>query len=53
MPYMACAFQMAEAYRVVIKNQPFQFEDLADAYSHHASMRQGIGHVPRPTYCKE
>jgi O-acetyl-ADP-ribose deacetylase (regulator of RNase III) len=42
MPYNVAAFQMREAYRIVIENQPLSFRDIAGSYCYHDAMRRGL-----------
>lgn len=36
------AYQMREAYRVVIQNQPLQFEDIEESWRYNESLRRGV-----------
>lgn len=42
MPYDVAAFQMREAYRVVMENQPLDFRDIAGSCCYHDAMRRGL-----------
>lgn len=42
LPYKVAAFQMREAYRVVVENQPLDFRDIAGSYCYHDAMRRGL-----------
>jgi len=42
MPYHIAAFQMREAYRIVMENQPLDFHDIAGSYHYHEAMRRGL-----------
>jgi hypothetical protein len=42
MSYDVAAFQMREAYRVVMENQPLDFRDIAGSFCYHDAMRRGL-----------
>lgn len=42
LPYNVAAYQMREAYRVVMENQPHSFHDIAGSYCYHDAMRRGL-----------
>lgn len=42
LPYNIAAYQMREAYRVVMENQPHNFHDIAGSYCYHDAMRRGL-----------
>jgi O-acetyl-ADP-ribose deacetylase (regulator of RNase III) len=42
LPYNVAAYQMREAYRVVMENQPHDFHDIAGSYCYHDAMRRGL-----------
>jgi O-acetyl-ADP-ribose deacetylase (regulator of RNase III) len=42
LPYGTAAYQMREAYRIVMENQPLSFQDIGGTYSYHEAMRRGM-----------
>ncbi len=42
LPVNIAAFQMREAYRVVMEEQPLNFPELEDAWRHHERLRRGL-----------
>jgi methionine synthase I (cobalamin-dependent) len=42
MPFNIAAYQMREAYRVVMENQPLSFHDIAGSYCYNDAMRRGL-----------
>ncbi len=42
LPYDVAAYQMREAYRVVVEGQPHDFRDIAGTVCYHDAMRRGL-----------